>query len=318
MFRHRKLLGIRPREQLFRGTGGTGLDPQTFNHQVHRLGTRLVSGQPNSRLSKIHWRTLEDLPARASPDPTPVRHSNSSPLVRALTPRKIICYRTPVVPRVGVQTYLSCGLNRVNGVVGPGSHTQATGHAAGPSAGVSMLRVVVATRLPPGSCPLCRPGDRRCVGQVTDVCAAVRHADRSRSIPVGYPGRRMIEHDCNPAAREAVYPVGEEHDPDSPAPQQGAGRDLTCRPYPGATATPRELTGPALALWRATAQQAHWWIRHQCNYQEPLQSQRSHAVPAARRSQKLRVTASARFSSRLSGAASLIVRVRPRRGVFRA
>lgn len=131
----------------------------------------------------------------------------------------------------------------------------------------------------PGSCPLCRPGDSRCVGQVTDVCGAVRHADRSRSIPVGYPGRRMIEHDCNPAARQAVYPVGEEHDPDPPAPQQGAGRDLTCQPYPGATATPRGLTGPALVLWRATAQQAHWQIRHPCDYQEPLVSQRSHAVP---------------------------------------
>jgi hypothetical protein len=105
-----------------------------------------------------------------------------------------------------------------------------------------MLRVVVATRLPPGSCPLCRPGDRRCVGQVTDVCGAVRHADRSRSIPVGYPGRRMIEHDCNPAARQAVYPVGEDHDPDRPAPQQGAGRDLTRQPYPGAAATPAAST----------------------------------------------------------------------------
>jgi hypothetical protein len=114
--------------------------------------------------------------------------------------------------------------------------------AGHPSAGVSMLRVVVATRLPPGSCPLCRPGDRRCVGQVTDVCGAVRHADRSRSIPVGHPGRRMIEHDCNPASRQAVYPVGEEHGPDPPAPQQGAGRDLTRQPYPGATATPAAST----------------------------------------------------------------------------
>jgi hypothetical protein len=48
----------------------------------------------------------------------------------------------------------------------------------------------------------------------------------------------MIEHDCNPAARQAIYPVGEEHNLDPPAPQQGAGRDLTCQPYPGATATP--------------------------------------------------------------------------------
>jgi len=63
---------------------------------------------------------------------------------------------------------------------------------------------------------------------VTDVCGAVRHAGRSRSIPVGYPGRRMIENDCNPAARQAGYPVGEEHDPDPPALEQGAGRDLSC------------------------------------------------------------------------------------------
>src|SRR5262249_28498195 len=101
-------------------------------------------------------------------------------------------------------------------------------------------------------------GDGRCVGQVTDACGMVRHAGRSRSIPVGYPGRRMIEHDCNPAARQAVYPVGEEHDPDPSAPQQGAGRDLTCPPYAGATATPRGfnragLTGWALVIWRPTA-----------------------------------------------------------------
>jgi len=117
---------------------------------------------------------------------------------------------------------------------------------------LKLLRVVVATRLPPGSCPLCRPGDRRCVGQVTDVCGVVRHAGRSRSIPVGYPGRRLIEHDCNPAARQAVYPVGEEHDPDPSAPQQGAGRDLTCQPYPARPRRPAGLTGQALVLWRAT------------------------------------------------------------------
>ena len=79
-------------------------------------------------------------------------------------------------------------------------------------------------------------GADHCVGQVTDVCGVVRHAGRSRSIPAGHLGRRMIEHDRNPAARQAVYPVGEEHDPDPPARQQGAGRDLTCQPYPGAAA----------------------------------------------------------------------------------
>src|SRR5215467_11864825 len=71
-----------------------------------------------------------------------------------------------------------------------------------------------------------------CVGQVTDVCGAIRHAGRSRSIPAGHPGRRMIEHDCNPAAQQTSYPVGEEHDPDPPALEQGARGDLICQPYP--------------------------------------------------------------------------------------
>jgi hypothetical protein len=66
----------------------------------------------------------------------------------------------------------------------------------------------------------------RCVGQVTDVCGAVRHAGRSRSMPVGYRGNRMIEHDGNPAAQQAGYPVGDEDDPDPPALEQGTGRDL--------------------------------------------------------------------------------------------
>ena len=74
----------------------------------------------------------------------------------------------------------------------------------------------------------------------------------------------MIEHDCNTAAQQAGYRVGEEHDPDPPALEQGTGRDLTCQPYPGATARRRGLTGRALVLWRTTAQQAHWHIRHPC------------------------------------------------------
>jgi hypothetical protein len=49
----------------------------------------------------------------------------------------------------------------------------------------------------------------------------------------------MTENDCNPAARQAGYPVGEEHDPDPSALEQGIGRDLTCQPYPGATANGR-------------------------------------------------------------------------------
>ena len=38
----------------------------------------------------------------------------------------------------------------------------------------------------------------------------------------------MIEHDCNTAAQQAGYPVGEERDPDPPALERGTGRDLTC------------------------------------------------------------------------------------------
>ena len=38
----------------------------------------------------------------------------------------------------------------------------------------------------------------------------------------------MIEHDRNPAAQQADYPVGEERDPDPPALEHGTGRDLTC------------------------------------------------------------------------------------------
>jgi hypothetical protein len=44
----------------------------------------------------------------------------------------------------------------------------------------------------------------------------------------------MIEHDCSPgdhdgspAARQAGYPVDEEHDPDPPALEHGASRNLT-------------------------------------------------------------------------------------------
>jgi len=36
----------------------------------------------------------------------------------------------------------------------------------------------------------------------------------------------MIEHDGNTAAQQAGYPVGEAHDPDPPALEQGPGRDL--------------------------------------------------------------------------------------------
>jgi len=58
----------------------------------------------------------------------------------------------------------------------------------------------------------------------------------------------MTENDCNPAARQAGYPVGEEHDPDPSALEQGIGRDLTCQPYPGATGAWRTLWTARLPL----------------------------------------------------------------------
>ena len=94
MFRHRKLLGSDLVSSYSTAPEALELDLQTSNHQVHRRGTRLPPGQPNSRLSKIHWRTLRDFPARASPDPSPVRHSKFLTAGQALTPRKIICHRT--------------------------------------------------------------------------------------------------------------------------------------------------------------------------------------------------------------------------------
>src|SRR5215831_2994075 len=107
---------------------------------------------------------------------------------------------------------------------------------------------VVATRLPPISCPSCRLDDRPSVRHVTDVRGAVRHAGHSRSEPVGYPGRRMIEHDCNPAARKAGYPAGEESDPYPPALEQGAGRDLTRQSCLAAAATPRGFNRAGVGL----------------------------------------------------------------------
>ena len=130
----------------------------------------------------------------------------------------------------------------------------------------------------------CRPGPSRparvharYVGQLTPVLSArgQTFAARSRTLVaaglsrVSCPGRRMIEHDCNPAARQAGYPVGEEHDPDPPALEHGAGRDLTCQPYPGATATLCELTGRTLVLWGLRPSKGHWPIRHPCDQRPP-------------------------------------------------
>ena len=47
----------------------------------------------------------------------------------------------------------------------------------------------------------------------------------------------MTEHDRDPAAQQAGYPVGKEHDPDPAALEQGIGRDLTHQRHLGATAT---------------------------------------------------------------------------------
>src|SRR5262252_6262143 len=140
---------------------------------------------------------------------------------------------------------------------------------------------------------------------MTDVRGAVRHAGHSRSKPVGYPGRRMIEHDCNPAARQASYPVGAERDPDPPALEQGAGRDLTRRPYLAAAATPRGFNRAGVGLMAGYGLAAHWHIRHPCDWQEPLLSGRSHAHLPPEDHKTLRITALARFSSRLSGAAQM-------------
>ena len=108
------------------------------------------------------------------------------------------------------------------------------------------LHVVVATRLLTSSCPLCRQGNRR-----------LRRGSARWSQPVNagrLHGQRMIEHDRNTAAQQAGYPVGEEHDPDPPALEQGTGRDLTCAPRAGAT--PCGLTGRALVLKRGTDMRA--------------------------------------------------------------
>lgn len=95
VFRHRKLLGSDLVSSYSAAPEALDLDLQTSNHQVHRRGTRLPPGQPNSRLSKIHWRTLRDFPASVSPNPNRVRHSKFLTAGQALTPRKIICHRTP-------------------------------------------------------------------------------------------------------------------------------------------------------------------------------------------------------------------------------
>jgi hypothetical protein len=73
VFRHRKLLGSGLVSSYPAAPEALDLDLQTSNHRVHRRGTRLPPGQPNSRLSKIHWRILRDLTARTNPDPSPVR-----------------------------------------------------------------------------------------------------------------------------------------------------------------------------------------------------------------------------------------------------
>jgi hypothetical protein len=82
-----------PHQQPSRITGGTGCSPcrppttataprpaTTLTRTRRSIPTPSPSPRQRSTLatharsSKIHWRTLRDLPARASPDPSPVRH----------------------------------------------------------------------------------------------------------------------------------------------------------------------------------------------------------------------------------------------------
>ena len=69
----------------------------------------------------------------------------------------------------------------------------------------------------------------RCVIWATDTRCVVRHAGHSRPIQPATHTEMMIEHDRNPASRQADHPVDED-DPPLAALQQGAGRDLTCQP----------------------------------------------------------------------------------------
>jgi hypothetical protein len=89
--------------------------------------------------------------------------------------------------------------------------------------------------------------------------------------------------------------VGEEHDPDPPALEQGTGRDLTCQPHPGAR--PRRPAGQPGGIGLMADDGQASAAENPAPMQEPLLSRRSYAVPAARRSQTLRVTASAGFQS---------------------
>ena len=128
VFRHRKLLGSDLVSSYSAAPEAADLDLQTSCHQVHRRSIRLPPGRPNSRLSKIHWRTLRNLPARTSPDRSPVRHSKFLTAGQALTPRKIICHRTDACPvtRKSARCQLArpvcsfCQLNR------PGSSSHRT------------------------------------------------------------------------------------------------------------------------------------------------------------------------------------------------
>ena len=120
------------------------------------------------------------------------------------------------------------------------------------------------------------------------------------------PGRRMIDHDGNPAARQAGYPVGEERDPDPPALEQGAGRDLTRPPDPAAAATaPRGSPGGrwpdgGLPPSKRTGRFGSPAISGSLCYRG-----RSHAHLPPEDHNTLQSTALARLSSRLSGATQM-------------
>ena len=116
----------------------------------------------------------------------------------------------------------------------------------------------------------------------------------------------MSDHDGNPAARQAGYPVGEERDPDPPALEQGAGRDLTRPPDPAAAATaPRGSPGRGwpdrgLPPRKRTGRFGSQAIGGSLCYRG-----RSHAHLPPEDHNTLQSTALARLSSRLSGATQM-------------
>jgi hypothetical protein len=95
----RKLLGSDPVSSYSAAPEALDLDLQTSNHQVHRRSHSATNRTAELAAEQDPLANSPDFPARASPDPSPVRHSKFLTAGQALTPRKIICHRTP--PHVG-------------------------------------------------------------------------------------------------------------------------------------------------------------------------------------------------------------------------